>query len=120
MSNLSAIVNDYIKRHRKAAEKELWWYAIQPSFVDAVSLAAIAQGPSGKRLNHQRRIPRAILEKSRHRLLQEIDRLESAASFEELFDTVESTIGGIKGIGELTVYDTALRIGARLIEMMVM
>jgi len=49
MSNLNAIVNDYIKRHRKDAEKELRWYAIQPSFVEAVSLAAIAEDPSGEK-----------------------------------------------------------------------
>ena len=31
--------------------------------------------------------------------------------FEALYDDVRSIIGGIKGIGDLTIYDTALRIG---------
>jgi len=35
-------------------------------------------------------------------------------SFRELHDLVESRIGDIGGIGELAIYDTALRIGAFL------
>lgn len=114
MSNLGAIVDDYIKRHRKGAEKELRWFDIQPSLAEAVYLAALAKGPSGKRLDHQRRLPQAVLEENRRRLLHAVERLECAISFEELFNTLESVIGIIKGIGELTVYDTALRIGAKL------
>jgi hypothetical protein len=34
--------------------------------------------------------------------------------FHDLFLTVEKTIGGIAGIGELMVYDTSLRIGAKV------
>jgi hypothetical protein len=114
MRNLHAIVIDYIKWHRKRAEKELRWFAIQSTFSEAISLAAMAQSPSGKRLDHQRRIPQVVLEESRCRLQREIDRLKNAASFEGLFDIVESVIGNIKRIGELTVYDTALRIGEKL------
>jgi hypothetical protein len=36
-----------------------------------------------------------------------------ASSFDELFDLVEAIIRPIPKIGELAVYDTALRIGAR-------
>ena len=35
-------------------------------------------------------------------------------SFEELHALLEETIGDVQGIGELMVYDTALRIGDRL------
>ena len=114
MNNISAIVNDYIKCYRKGAENELRWFAIQQSLSDAVSLAALAEGPSGKRLDHQRRIPGAVLKESCRRLLRTLKKLQSVNSFEDLFDIVESTIGGIHGIGELTVYDTSLRIGAKL------
>ena len=54
------------------------------------------------------------LEESRRRLLQAIERLRCASSFDELLSLVESCIGDVKGIGELTIYDTALRIGAKL------
>lgn len=114
MNNINAIILDYVDKHRQGAERDLRWFAIQPTLDKAVSLAALAQSPSGKRLDHQRRIPRAVLDESRIRLLKEIKRLEDAGTFEELFDVVDSVIGVIEGIGELTVYDTALRIGAKL------
>jgi len=41
-------------------------------------------------------------------------RLEQTADFDELHQRVDQAIGSLHGIGELTVYDTALRIGARL------
>ena len=40
--------------------------------------------------------------------------LAKAKSFEDLHKTVAATISSIPGIGELTIYDTALRIGAKL------
>ncbi len=39
--------------------------------------------------------------------------LRGAESFDELFEVIAATIGSIPGIGELAVYDTALRVGAR-------
>jgi hypothetical protein len=41
-------------------------------------------------------------------------RLERATSFDDLHERVGAAIGSLQGIGELTVYDTALRIGAKL------
>jgi hypothetical protein len=40
--------------------------------------------------------------------------LTHARDFDSLFNMVRDAIGPIHGIGELTVYDTALRIGAKL------
>lgn len=111
---LSSIVANYIKHHQKRAEKELHWFAIQPSLARAVSLAALARGPGNKRFSHQRRLQEPVLAEGRRRLLQAIGRLQRASSFDELFSFVESCIGDVDGIGELTVYDTALRIGAKL------
>jgi hypothetical protein len=38
----------------------------------------------------------------------------NCSSFDELFQMVDNAIGGIHGIGPLTVYDTACRIGEYL------
>ncbi|MBE0408658.1 MAG: hypothetical protein IBX69_02875 [Anaerolineales bacterium] len=40
--------------------------------------------------------------------------LAQSNSFDELFLLIESRVGGIHGIGELYIYDTSLRIGAKL------
>jgi hypothetical protein len=41
-------------------------------------------------------------------------RLQHATSFDDLYRRVAVAIEPLDGIGELTVYDTALRIGAKL------
>lgn len=110
---VSASVADYIEHHRDHAARELRYFGVLRTDEDAITQAALAQLPSGKRHPHQRRIPRAALEKSRDRLLANVDGLRAATSFDELFDLINALIRPIPKIGELAVYDTALRIGAR-------
>jgi hypothetical protein len=54
-----------------------------------------------------------VLKESAARLVQEIPRLREATSFDELLRLVDDLIRPISGIGEMAVYDTAHRIGAR-------
>jgi len=54
------------------------------------------------------------LEEAKIHLLEAVEELRKSRNFEELIKVVERKIGGIKGIGALTVYDTAHRIGAYL------
>lgn len=114
MDILEVIVDHYIAHHRTRAEKELHFFAMQKTIERAVALAALAKSPAGKRLSHQRRIPVAALQESQRRLRGAIGDLESASSFDDLHHLVGETIRDIRGIGPLTIYDTALRIGARL------
>ena len=58
-------------------------------------------------------LPRAALEEGRSRLVANISRLRASQTFDDLFVLVDDFIASIRGIGELAVYDTALRIGAR-------
>jgi hypothetical protein len=114
MARLRAIVSAYIRDHRANAARELRWFAIQRTLADAISIAAEARGPSGKRLAHQRRIRASVLAQCKKRLLASAGKLRGVRSFAALHETVNYLVGGIRGIGELYVYDTALRIGAKL------
>lgn len=114
MNSLERIVDEYIRDHQDSAEREQRWFTIQADLRRAVEAAALAQSPSGKRLSHQRRIPGHVLQESRRRLLLKLPALKQARSFDTVYDLVSSTISPIPGIGELAVYDTALRIGAHL------
>lgn len=114
MTIYQEIIADYIQRHRKDAEKEQRYFEIQRTLEAAISLAALARSPGGKRLSHQRRIPESVLSESRMKLLEAESILRQTKSFEELYEIVSSLIRPIPGIGELTVYDTALRIGSKL------
>jgi len=114
MSNAKRVVDSYLSMHKKRAEKERSWFQTQLSLKEVIRVAALAQSDQGKRLDHQRRIKGAVLEDSYKALLEKIDDIESCSSFDELIDLIAVTIRPIHGIGELAVYDTALRIGAYL------
>jgi hypothetical protein len=107
-------VDEYIRCHRPRAERELRHFQILRSDEEAVARAALAQLPSGNRHPHQRRIPRTALEQSRAVLVENLPRLRAASTFAELYDRVNTLIRPIPKIGELAVYDTSLRIGARI------
>jgi hypothetical protein len=114
LRTLTEITIDYEVTHAARAERELRFFAIQKSLSRAVSLAGLAVGPGGKRFSHQFRIPAEVLKESEKRLQSAISELRSATTFESLHEIVRRRIGNIRGIGELAVYDTALRIGAYL------
>jgi len=111
---MKAIVADYIARHREKAERELRYFRIQRTLEKAVSLAALARKPNGKRFPHQRRLPESVLKQVERKLVGAVALIRRTRSFAELHGLVDQTIRPIFGVGELMVYDTALRIGARL------
>lgn len=111
---LTQIVSDYIAKNRAKAEAERRWFVIQPTLEDAISKAARAIKPSGKRFGHQRRIPKSVLRQSETALLDIVPTLQAAKTFEQLHQVISSKIGAIHGIGELTIFDTSVRIGAKL------
>lgn len=111
---LDEIVADYIHEYRDRARAEMRFFEIQRSLSDAIKKAALCELPSGKRHPHQRRIPRALLEEVETSLQGIRRRLSNAEDFAAIHRLIEKEIGGINGIGALTVYDIAHRIGAHL------
>jgi len=109
---LDEIVTDYIHEYREKARKEMRFFQIQRSPSAAIRKAALCEKPSGKRHSHQRRIPRVLLEQAEAKLQGIGRKLAKAADFAALHRLVEQEIGDMKGIGDLTVYDVAHRIGA--------
>jgi hypothetical protein len=113
-ANLSAIAENYIRRFRKSARSELLRYRMQRSLRDAVCEASLSCLSNGNRHPHQRRIPGQVLNAAKIALRARATRLSKASSFSELYDSIEETIEPIRGIGRLTTYDIAHRIGAFL------
>jgi hypothetical protein len=89
------------------------FYTQQPSLEAAIEVAGMAR-LNGKRHAHQRRIKAAVLRHATDRLQQAADDLRGCQTFDELFRLVEEVIRPIEGIGEMAVYDAALRLGANL------
>jgi len=110
--SITAIVRDYIHRHRPKSIRELQYFRSIRTLEEAITEAGLARRPDGKRWSHQRRIPPPVLEKATQRLRRA--RLGSARSFADLIARVNAEVRSIHGIGELYVYDTALRLGGHL------
>ncbi len=84
------------------------------SIKKAIKNAGLARWSNGKKFNHQYRIPNKILKGSTEKLLKKKNEIVKCKKFSKLFELIENTIGHIKGIGAITVYDTSFRIGGKL------
>lgn len=112
--NLKVFVRHYKANYRPNKENEFDWFENQPSFESAVTNAAEAKDENAKRYSHQRRIKGISINNAKAELLENIDNLEKSDSFHSLWLLMNRLIKPINGIGELYVYDAALRIGAFL------
>ena len=112
LHSIAAIVQDYIHRHRPKTIRELRYFRNIGSLEDAITQAGLARRPDGRRWSHQRRIPAAVLAVATRRLHRA--KLGSARSFADVIARVNTAVRSVHGIGELYVYDTALRLGGHL------
>lgn len=110
--SLNAIIAHYLANYSDNADRELRFYSRQCTLDDALEHAALARLPSGKRAHHQRRLSSSTLDAA-WSALKKCD-ITAFTHFHDLFYLIDETVRPIDGIGELYVYDTALRIGAFL------
>jgi hypothetical protein len=121
---LKKAIEEYKKIHRGkdgGINPDPWCAACMEAktFCEAAAIAASARlcglsSPGGRGLKHphQRRIPNKLLEEFAQALQKKHQALSRAADFEELMSIVSAA--ALPGIGALTIYDTALRLGFRL------
>jgi len=112
--NLKVFIRHYKINCRPDKENEFDWFENQPSLESAVIYAAEAKDENGKRYSHQRRIKTIPIKNAKAELLENFEKLKNADSFHSLWLLIGHLIKPINGIGELYIYDTALRIGAFL------
>lgn len=108
------IIKTYVRKRRQIELDELDFFQSIPTLIEAITKAGMAVDRRGKRQVHQQRLKKATLEKSRNALIQIQRRIRDAKNFDGLHTAIEQTVLPLYGIGELYVYDTALRIGAHL------
>ena len=112
LDSYADVVRDYRNNYQHRAGRDLRFFAIQRTLARTVELAALAKTADGRRQPHQRRLSASTLRRA-HAELDQCD-FNECRSFDELFQMVDNAIGDVHGIGTLTVYDTARRIGAHL------
>jgi len=112
--SIGAIVRLYIGQIRPRAAQELEWFRSHPDLASAIKNAALAVAADGKRQPHQRRLQRRGLEEAEAVLTAGSAAIGRCSCFDELLSLVDRLVEPIRGLGELYVYDTSLRIGAKL------
>lgn len=112
--NLETIIRHYISHYRPHKQTELNWFRRQTSLEAAINIAAKAENERGLRYSHQYRITRKAIQEANRLLLEKYDVLQRCKSFHELWQRIKIILETVKGLGELYIYDTALRIGAYL------
>lgn len=110
--SLAALVSIYRKRFAPRIAEYLCYFEKLDLFEDAIRFACL--GMQGKIHGHQRRVGRAILTKASKKLLRHADDLDACGTFDELVSCVGEVTKRIERFGVLAVYDTSLRIGAKL------
>jgi len=114
LMKLEAIVRTYIRRIRPKAHAELNWFRQQPSLHAAIEKAALAINSQGNRYSHQRRLQQDSLQQAYQALEAKTETIAETDDFDDLHGLIDRILNPIPGIGELYVYDTSLRIGAKL------
>lgn len=112
LQTLKDVVRCYIRCCRPVALEELQEFQNLTNLSEAVELAGTARTTDQKKFDHQWRIPNNTLMKFSKHLRTRLKRIKDSKDFESLRSVIHES--GVEGIGRLTVYDTALRIGANL------
>jgi hypothetical protein len=112
LRNLEDIASDYRRRYAGRARDELALFRRQPTLEAAIRRASRAEDEHGRRFAHQRRLPHAVLTQVEATLTASQQMLRRTKTFAELHASIGDLIGRIHGVGDLMIYDTALRIGA--------
>jgi len=84
----------------------------QSSLSDAIKAAASCFDHNGRKHPHQYRLQIQHLKQYEDSLLLHLNAIQNVQHFSQLIRIVENA--KVKGIGELAIYDTAVRIGAYL------
>ncbi len=110
--SFDTIIRQYNAMRQKQPDNHIQYSKSQPDLMSVIEIAAKAIDKCNKRHNHQRRISNKNLINFSKELKKHENEIKIAKSFDEIMAIVSRT--KCEGIGELTKYDTATRIGAYL------
>lgn len=110
--NFDTIARQYKAMRTKYPDKHIDFCVQQKSLVDAIEVSAKAIDEQNKIHGHQRRVGRIKLNLFAEKLKLKEDAIKKVKSFDQLLSIIEQV--KFDGIADLTIYDTATRIGAYL------
>lgn len=112
--NLNHIRDLYLRNFWPNLQQLLYWYKKQNSLREAIIHASLGHTEKMNRHSHQRRISNFAIDTARIKLHNIERKIQRTTFFHDLYLLIDETIKPIKGIGNLYIYDSALRIGSFL------
>jgi len=112
MATLANLVSDFERNTLEELRNELEHHRTLPDERAALRAVASWRGAGGRFHPRQWRMPRAVKRAAGEALCAARLDLGGTGSFEALLAAVQAAIGGVRGVGEVSVYDAALRLGA--------
>ena len=109
---LAEIISIYKRYYKQNADGCISYTKQQKNLVAAIYAAAISRDANNKKHSHQYRLPDEVLEQWSDTLIRNSNRITKAGDFDSLLKLLTELT--IPGIGKLTLYDTATRLGAYL------
>lgn len=108
MNNLQTLVNDFLKKYSDYQLNELMFYTnFKNEPKQLMHLIAWGITSEGKTHSHQCRIRKTVKANLEGYLLNNYDKIRQVKNFDQLMKLMR----GIKGVGSLTRYDIASRLG---------
>jgi hypothetical protein len=118
LASFEAIACHYLDEYAPEADRQKRWFACPSLTLTQVIERACASRLENGRLHSDQQRPFGVWPKApadaARRLKSLTNELAGAPDFDALHETIRSALWRVKGIGELTVYDIANRIGASL------
>ena len=105
----NAIINQYKSESDKNVDRCIRRAKNQKSLPEAIKVASLSVDEDDKKDPHQYRIPKVTLASWYGAILMRLASLKKAKTFDEIHNILTGV--KIKGVGKVTVYDTAVRIG---------
>jgi hypothetical protein len=109
---LERIIDNYKKQKNRPVDYHVQFCLDQENLKDAIEAAARAVDDYGKIHFHQRRVAKTDLMALAEKLISLENEFANTKSFDEIYEIIKQT--NQAGINEITVFDTAFRIGSYL------
>ena len=108
-SRLNQIIDAYKEAYGPELDRVGYYAEQQKTLLSTIQVATQCKDSDGRRDPHQNRIRKITLDLWSEALTTQVSRIRTASSFDQLHSIVKGA--KIDGVGELTIYDSANRIG---------
>lgn len=110
-AGLEILVAEYRREHHRHLVQERQFFERLPSLDLVIHHVALAVDEHGRCFDHQFRIRRSARREAERVLLESRNTIRKSRSFDDLHRQLEHLLLPIQGIGEMYIYDAAVRLG---------